>query len=42
MVSTTGGRPGTLVGEWDGEHFVPLSALSDAGTYQDLAPRWAA
>jgi hypothetical protein len=43
MVSAAGGGLITAVGEWDGEYFLPVSALGGAGgTYQDLAPRWAA
>ena len=43
LVSAAGGGLITAVGEWDGEFILPVSALGGgAGTYQDLAPRWAA
>lgn len=43
LVSASGGRPINLIGEWDGEHLLPLAVLpSAAETFEDIAPRWAA
>jgi hypothetical protein len=43
MLSAGGGGPITVIGEWDGEFLLPISALGGSeGAYQDLAPRWAA
>jgi hypothetical protein len=41
LLSASGGRPLTVMAEWDGESATPLGAL-DAGVHFDLAPRWAA
>jgi len=41
LISASSGRPATIVGEWDGEHFLPLSVIT-ASAYEDLAGRWAA
>lgn len=44
LVSVSGGRPLSLMGEWDGEHLLPLAALPSPtnGAFEDLSPRWAA
>jgi hypothetical protein len=44
LVSMSGGRPINLIGEWDGEHLLPLAVVPGglAIAFEDLAPRWAA
>lgn len=43
LLSAGGGRPLTVLTEWDGEHALPVSAWDAAAKlYHDLAPRWAA
>jgi SWIM zinc finger len=44
LMAMSGGRPLGLMGEWDGEWVLPLSAwpLSQASAFIDVAPRWAA
>lgn len=42
LLSVSGGDAMTMLAEWDGEHALPLSAVSaEDGAYYDLAPRWA-
>ncbi len=44
LASVSGGRPITLMGEWDGESFLPLATIpaGELVIFEDLAPRWAA
>lgn len=42
MLSASGGRAMTVLAEWDGEHALPISVMTDETcAYFDLAPRWA-
>lgn len=43
LVSISAGHPVTLIGEWDGEHLLPLSVLVPGPTqrFVDLSPGWA-
>lgn len=41
LLSASGGRGRTVVGEWDGMSLLPLGAFG-SGAFLDLAPRWAA
>jgi hypothetical protein len=41
LVSASSGNTLTIMGEWDGETFLPVSALGPMG-YENLAGRWAA
>lgn len=40
LVSASGGRPMSMLVEWDGDSALPLGAF-DASGYHDVAPRWA-
>lgn len=44
LIALSGGRPINLLGEWDGEHLLPIAVLpGDADSaFEDVAPRWAA
>lgn len=39
LVSIAGGRAVSVAAEWNGEHAVPVSVMSEAGFF-DLSPRW--
>lgn len=41
LLAISGGRPLTILAEWDGSLALPLSAI-DTSALHDLAPRWAA
>jgi hypothetical protein len=43
LVAISGGRPLSIMGEWDGDALTPLAAWGGESTaHVDLAPRWAA
>ncbi len=43
LISFSGGRPVSVLGEWDGEYLLPVAVLrADTGAFDDVAPRWVA
>lgn len=42
LVAASGGHEVSVMGEWDGEYFLPLGMLLSSGAFIDLSPRWLA